>query len=121
MREEGCPEVHFASNRYQETSELAFHLEGQPEVRSLNLRSRTNQYDLWPTFPEVANPGDCLLFVAPDGGGEGEVAVSLATAFASMEDLGPIERRRDTEVVGRLRAWAFHAWTGDAAPFHNGY
>jgi len=121
LRAAGCPDVHIASNRYQETSELAFHLEGQPRVRSLNLRSRTNQYDLWPTFAEVASPGDCLLFVAPDGGGEKEVAASLSPAFASYRDLGPIERRRGSEVVGRLRAWAFFAWSGDAGPFDNGY
>jgi len=121
MRAGGCPRVHFASNRYQETSELAFHLAGQPQVRSLNLRSRTNQYDLWPTFVEVASPGDCLLFVAPDGGGEKEVAAGLATAFATQADLGPIERRRGSEVVGRLRAWAYYSWSGDVGPFDSGH
>jgi hypothetical protein len=121
MRTDGCPNVHIASNRYQETSELAFHLGGQPRVLSLNLRSRTNQYDLWPTFVEVAKPGDCLLFVAPDGDGEKDVASGLATAFATHADLGPIERRRGSEVVGRLRAWAFHSWSGDGGPFDNGY
>ena len=117
----GCPRVHVAANRYQETSELAFHLKGQPRVLSLNLRSRTNQYDLWPTFTEVASPGDCLLFVAPDGGGEKEVAAAVAPAFSSVRDLGPIERRRGTGVVGRLRAWAFHTWSGDSGPFENGH
>jgi hypothetical protein len=90
-------------------------------VLSLNLRSRTNQYDLWPTFTEVASPGDCLLFVAPDGGGEKEVAAAVAPAFSSVRDLGPIERRRGTGVIGRLRAWAFHTWSGDSGPFENGH
>ena len=117
MAAEGCSEVRIASNRYQETSELAFHLPGQPIVFSLNLRSRTNQYALWPTFTEVAAPGDCLLFVAPDGGGEKIVAEGLAAAFEEVKDLGPIERRRGSDVVGRLRAWAFYAWTGESAPF----
>ncbi|MCL7991874.1 MAG: hypothetical protein M8840_12170, partial [marine benthic group bacterium] len=61
--------------------------------------------------------GDCLLFVAPDGGGEKIVAEGLAAAFDGAEDLGPIERRRGDDVAGRLRAWAFRSWNADSAPF----
>ncbi|GAG37088.1 unnamed protein product, partial [marine sediment metagenome] len=41
LRAAGCPRVWVAGNRYQETSELAFYLAGQPDVFSLNLASRT--------------------------------------------------------------------------------
>ena len=118
---DGCPRVFVAGNRYQETSELGFHLSGQPDVFSLNLASRTNQYDLWPTFTDLAEPGDCLLFVAPDGGSELLVAERLAPAFASFEDLGRVERMRGSTGVGRTRIRAFRSWSGDTAPFDNGY
>ena len=121
LRAEGCPQVWVASNRYQETSELAFHLAGQPEVFSLNIDSRTNQYDLWPTFTEVAEPGDCLLFVAPDGGGERLVAERIASVFASSEDLGQVLRMRGERGVGDTRLHALRGWSGDTAPFDNGY
>ena len=121
LRAEGCPQVWVASNRYQETSELAFHLAGQPEVFSLNIDSRTNQYDLWPTFTEVAEPGDCLLFVAPDGGGERLVAERIASVFASYEDLGQVLRMRGERGVGDTRLHALRGWSGDTAPFDNGY
>ena len=121
LRAEGCPQVWVASNRYQETSELAFHLAGQPEVFSLNIDSRTNQYDLWPTFTEVAEPGDCLLFVAPDGGGERLVAERIASVFASHEDLGQVLRMRGERGVGDTRLHALRGWSGDTAPFDNGY
>jgi 4-amino-4-deoxy-L-arabinose transferase-like glycosyltransferase len=121
LRASGCPQVWVASNRYQETSELAFHLAGQPDVFSLNLWSRTNQYDLWPRFTERAEPGDCLLFVAPDGGSEALVAERIAPAFGSVEDLGMVERKRGSTGVGRTRIHALSDWTGDTAPFDNGY
>lgn len=116
----GCPRVWVAANRYQETSALAFHLGGQPQVFSLNLASRTNQYDLWPGFTEVAEPGDCLLFVAPDGGSERIVAERIAPAFASLEDLGMVERKRGSTGVGRTRIRALRSWSGDSAPFDTG-
>jgi 4-amino-4-deoxy-L-arabinose transferase-like glycosyltransferase len=121
LRADGCPQVWVAANRYQETSELAFHLAGQPDVFSLNLWSRTNQYDLWPRFADLARPGDCLLFVAPDGGSERLVAERLAPVFASYEDLGRVERMRGTRSAGDYRIHAFRAWSGVAAPFDNGY
>jgi len=121
LRAEGCPRVWVAGNRYQESSELAFFLAGQPDVFSLNLISRTNQYDLWPGFTDLAEPGDCLLFVAPDGGSELLVTERIAPAFDSWEDLGRVERMRGSNEVGRTRIRAFRSWSGDAAPFDNGH
>ena len=40
----GCRSVYVAANRYQEASELAFHLPDHPDVFSLNVRRRSNQY-----------------------------------------------------------------------------
>ena len=55
-----------AANRYQDAAELAFNLPGQPEVFSLNLGGRDNQYRYWPGFPERARAGDDLLLVLAD-------------------------------------------------------
>ena len=50
-------ELHLAANRYQDAAMLAYHLEDHPAVYALNVRSRRNQYDVWPRFRDVARPG----------------------------------------------------------------
>src|SRR6185503_13054758 len=52
--------------RYQEASALAFHLRDHPPTFSLNLTSSPNEYDLWPTFVDLARPGDDLILVVDD-------------------------------------------------------
>ena len=66
-------------DRYQEASELAFHLPAHPPAFAMNLSGRPNQYDLWPRFPDVARPGDNLL-LAVDDGDEPHAAVKSARA-----------------------------------------
>src|SRR6185369_9412295 len=56
-------------DRYQESSELAFHASGHPATFSMNLAGRPNQYDLWPRFQSVARAGDNLLLVVDDDDG----------------------------------------------------
>ena len=50
-------DLYVAAERYQDASELAYHLKSHPRVYSLNLLGRANQYDLWITFDERAGPG----------------------------------------------------------------
>ena len=50
-------ELYVAAERYQDASELAYHMKAHPRVYSLNLLGRANQYDLWVTFHERAGPG----------------------------------------------------------------
>jgi 4-amino-4-deoxy-L-arabinose transferase-like glycosyltransferase len=101
-----------AADRYQEASELAFHLPDHPETFSLNLSSRPNQYDLWPTFPDRAQPGDSLLLVVDDVIGIHPAAETLASHFASMRQGGRITVSRDGELVKNLRVWHLDGWRG---------
>jgi 4-amino-4-deoxy-L-arabinose transferase-like glycosyltransferase len=57
--------VTFAATRYQDASELSFHLPGQPFVHSLNRLGRPNQYDLWPPLRTRLRPGMPVIVVAP--------------------------------------------------------
>ncbi|HKJ93869.1 MAG TPA: glycosyltransferase family 39 protein [Longimicrobiales bacterium] len=56
--------VTFAATRYQEASELSFHLPGHPFVHSLNRLGRRNQYDLWPPIDTRLRPAMPVIVVA---------------------------------------------------------
>jgi 4-amino-4-deoxy-L-arabinose transferase-like glycosyltransferase len=109
-----CPmsAVFIGADRYQEASELAFHLPERPETFSLNLSSRPNQYDLWPSFPDRAQPGDSLILVVDDVTGIHPAAEALASHFASMRQGGRIPLSRDGELVKNLRIWLLDGWRG---------
>jgi len=114
LLEAGCSSVYVATNRYQEASELAFHLPGQPSVFSLNVRRRSNQYAIWSGFEETATPGDCLVFVDIDDGWARQIVEDLGTRFGATSEIGPTQRRRGNGVTADYRLWAFTGWTGKA-------
>jgi 4-amino-4-deoxy-L-arabinose transferase-like glycosyltransferase len=109
----GCPAAHVATNRYQEASELAFHLPDQPDVFSLNIRRRSNQYAIWPGFEETASAGDCLVFVDIDDGWARQIVADLGGRFESTVEIGPTSRKRGGGVTADYRLWAFTSWTGE--------
>ena len=110
--------LHFAGNRYQDAASLAFLLPGHPRTFSLNIDSRPNQYDLWPSFPAVACAGDDLLLVLEDRGDGGGAALdSLRPHFAGVIRGELVQRRVPApddhgEVVGRSRIWLLTGWRG---------
>ena len=110
----GCPAVHVATNRYQEASELAFHLPDRPAVVSLNIRRRSNQYAIWPGFEDRANAGDCLVFVDIDDGWARQIVSDLGERFAATIEIGPTSRKRGRGVTADYRLWAFTGWTGES-------
>lgn len=79
---DGTVDRWIAADRYQDASELAFHLPGQPTVFALNLGGRTNQYDIWPNAFGKVRPGDGLV-VAFDADAKGD---SLAAVVGSWFD-----------------------------------
>jgi 4-amino-4-deoxy-L-arabinose transferase-like glycosyltransferase len=107
----------FAANRYQDAAGLAFALDGRPELFSLNLGRRPNQFDYWPGFIDRAQPGDCLVAVL----GSGDFAVRLAehvgAAFDSAEEGPRVDLARGDNVWARRRLYTFRGWTGNSAPF----
>lgn len=101
-----------AADRYQEASELAFHLPGHPRTFSLNLTTRGNHYDFWPSFRQLARRGDSMVLVVDE----------LATAHPTVQLLAPhfsVTRRgemvtlaRNGDPVKYLRIWRLDGWLG---------
>ncbi len=109
-------QVFITANRYQDAAQLAYHLETHPEVFSLNLGARRNQYDLWPRVTERADSGATLVFLldlnAPPRGETPTAVAALAPHFDSLT-LGPVlPLRRGTAEVSARRAWILHGWRG---------
>ena len=100
-----------AAESYQTASELAFHLPGHPEVFSLNLTGRPNQYDFWPAFTDRARPGD-VLWVALDEADRPATIDSLARHFGTINRGGLVPLARNGEVIKHMRIWRLDQWRG---------
>lgn len=101
-----------AADRYQDASELAFHLPANPETFALNFSGRANQYDLWPSFPERAHPRDALLLVLDDAEGVHPTAAMLEPHFTTLRQGEQVTLARNGDVVRRLRIWLLDGWRG---------
>jgi hypothetical protein len=102
-----CPRTWIAADRYQDASELAFHLSMQPTVFSLNHGGRPNQYDLWPALDAALRQGDCTVLVVDDNAQGAEVVRWASTVMsADATDLGRVALGRDLLGRGlRPAAW----------------
>lgn len=110
-----------AGNRYQEASELAYHLPGHPETFSLNISSRPNQYDLWPHFTRRAASGDGLRLVVDDVVGIHPTVKMLAPHFNEIHRGPLVPLTRDGDLVKNLRIWELTNWRGTwpGQPLHS--
>jgi len=102
------------ADRYQDVSELAFHLPDHPQVFCVCLTGRHNQYELWPGFAEVAKPGDALVLLL-DERNEGvvhETAVLLTPYFTSVTRGAPAPLLRGTDTVTTRRVWTLAGYRG---------
>jgi 4-amino-4-deoxy-L-arabinose transferase-like glycosyltransferase len=104
--------VHVGAERYQDASELAFHMRDRPRTFSLNLAGRPNQYDLWPAFARQAAPGDALVLVVDDTEQLHPTLRRLEPHFADVRRGPVVELRARRGVVGRRRLWALVGWAG---------
>jgi 4-amino-4-deoxy-L-arabinose transferase-like glycosyltransferase len=102
------------ADRYQDVSELAFHLPDHPASFCVCLSARHNQYELWPGFAGVARPGDALVLVLDerDEGVVHETAARLVPYFTSVTRgaLAPLLRGADTVTVRRV--WTLAGYRG---------
>jgi len=106
--------VWFGADRYQDVSELAYHLPDRPEVVCVCLTGRHNQYELWPSFTSRAARGDALILALderPQGVVHENVA-RLAPHFTHVQQgaLAPLLRGGDTVTVRRL--WVLEGYIG---------
>ena len=108
-------DVWVAANRYQDASELAFHLPDQPTVFALNLASRRNQYDLWDTAHDRVRPGDGLV-VAFEATPQGDsLADVVGTWFRDHRAAATVDLTRDGGVVTQRQHLALSPGRGRAA------
>ena len=108
----GGGRIWLAGNTYQDASELAFHLSDHPVVFALNLRSRENQYSIWPGFPDLAHIGDDLVFVLSNRRDSPGPASDLSPYFARLrvvDSTGPTAERPE---VPKRRIWLLEDWRG---------
>ena len=102
------------ADRYQDVSELAYHLPGRPEVVCVCLTGRHNQYELWPSFASRAARGDALVLALDErpAGVMHENVARLAPHFTRVQRgaLAPLLRGGDTVTVRRL--WILEGYIG---------
>lgn len=105
--------VWIGGDRYQDASELAFHLPAHPETFSTNLSGRPNEYDLWPGFPRLAHVGDDLVLALDEESKPHHTAVVLESHFQSETkgSLVPLTRS-DGSVAAYRRIWLLRGWKG---------
>lgn len=103
----GAPHVFVTANRYQDASELWFHLPEQPAVLSLNVEGRPNQYDLWPMAHERLRPGDALVAVFDDTPRGDSLGVRVAEWFAETQRGPHVTLKRGTGAVANRRIWMY--------------
>ncbi|MFI5311473.1 MAG: glycosyltransferase family 39 protein [Gemmatimonadales bacterium] len=109
----GASDLRFAAERYQDASELAFHLRDHPRVFSLNLTGRPNQYDLWETFAERASAGASLLLVLDDEPTEPRVIRKLSCCFGRIDQGESVALVRRDVPSARKRLWFLSGWNGE--------
>jgi len=100
------------ADRYQEASELALHVGGQPTTFSTNLAGRVNQFDLWPWFSLRATPGDNLIFVVDDSAQPHAAVAALAPFFDEARRGALVTLRRGRGEIGTRRIWELRGYHG---------
>jgi len=101
-----------AAGRYQDASELAFHLADKPGVFSVSFSGRASQYDLWPRFIDRAQPRDALILVLDAVEGPHPTVDSLTPHFTTITRGGVSTLARAGDPIKHLRVWLLDGWRG---------
>jgi 4-amino-4-deoxy-L-arabinose transferase-like glycosyltransferase len=116
--------VFVGADRYQDASEVSFHLarahsaeagvkhDWQTSAFAMNLSGRTNHYDLWPRFPDVARPGDDLVLALDDSEEMHGTATRLMPFFDRISRAERVELTRGGGVHGARRLYLLQRWRG---------
>lgn len=96
-----------AADRYQEASVLAFYLPGHPDVFSLNLGGRPNQFDLWQTAYERIRPGDGLVAVFNDNAAGDSLGVKVGRWFKETRRGPQVILQRGAGATASRRIWLY--------------
>ena len=106
------PRTWVGADRYQDVSELAYHLPDHPPTFCVCLSGRHNQYELWPTFPLLAMLDDDLVLALDETPGTHNMTARLAPHFAHVRRgaVAPLLRGGDTVSVRRI--WILEGYRG---------
>ena len=99
-------------DRYQEASELAFHVRGHPATFATNLAGRVNQFDLWPGFATAASAGDNLIMVVDDSDDQHAAIRALEPFFNEARRGARVVLRRGRGEIGVRRIWELRGYRG---------
>ncbi len=104
------------ADRYQDVSELAYHLPERPTTFCVCLSGRRNQYELWPSFPATAQVNDNLVLALDETTTTPASVERLAPHFTSTTrgELAPQLRGADTVSVRRI--WVLAGYRGGWPP-----
>ncbi len=104
---EGDSRLHLASERYQDASELAFHIRGQPEVMAISIASRKSQYDLWYDPTQIIGKGDHLV-ASFDANPDGDTRAKVVGVWFEKTVEGPtVALQRNGKDVAHRKVWVF--------------
>jgi hypothetical protein len=98
--------------RYQDVSELAYHLPGRPQVLCICLSGRHNQYELWPGFSSRAHAGDALVLALDERQGVHEAVTRLAPYFTSASRGALVALLSGRDTVSMRRVWVLDGYRG---------
>ncbi|MBY0488466.1 MAG: glycosyltransferase family 39 protein [Gemmatimonadaceae bacterium] len=104
---QGTVDQFIAADRYQDASELAFHLTGQPTVFALNLGGRTNQYDVWKNAYQSIHPGDGLIAVFDADAKGDSLAAVVGGWFAATKPGARVSLQRNGGEITARRLWLY--------------
>ena len=105
-----------AAERYQDASELAFHLPDHPAVFALSLSGRASQYGLWPGFPDRADAGDGLIVALDEVDGTHSTLETLTPHFERVSRGELVMLARGGDPVKAIRLWILDGWRGSWPP-----
>ncbi|HKN65114.1 MAG TPA: glycosyltransferase family 39 protein [Gemmatimonadaceae bacterium] len=105
-----------AADRYQDASEVAFHLPNHPMTFSLNLSGRSNQFDLWPGFADTAHEGDDLAVAVDETADTNPIILRLAPFFETFARDSLVDLRNRHGLVTQRRIWIMRRWRGGWPP-----
>ncbi len=106
------PRMFVGADRYQDVSELAYHVRGQPAAICICLTGRHNQYELWPTFPARAMLDDDLVLALDESPGTHPTAQLLTPHFQRVTRGEGIPLLRAGDTVSVRRLWVLSGYRG---------
>lgn len=99
------------TKRYQEASELAFYVEGNPRTYNINFGGRRmNQYLLWPGIDEGMKGWDAIYVISGKGS---ELKPEVADQFQYMYPAKPVEIEKFGKEVKRFTYWRLFNFSGE--------